>query len=134
MRILYETSAIIKNATDKTPLPDTVFTELPDSLTLHAQQTDSVFGKNVYSYEYRIGADFMSFKQENLTSMSYGLLTAVDKNKFNTILAVVDAGDDYLVYVTAFAKTASIPGMGDSIGASFANRAVAILNWFNRIN
>jgi hypothetical protein len=68
--------------------------------------------------------------QENLTALNYGLIPAIGKNKCRTIMAIIDAGDCLLIYAAAMAKTASVPGMGDRIGNSFSNRAIAILKWF----
>jgi len=35
------------------------------------------------------------------------------------------------VYVAAMARTVALPGMGDRVGASFANRVKAVLAWFS---
>jgi hypothetical protein len=46
------------------------------------------------------------------------------------MIAIIDTGDSLLIYAAAMAKAASLPGIGDRIGASFTNRAKAILQWF----
>jgi hypothetical protein len=43
----------------------------------------------------------------------------------------MDAGNYLLVYIASTAKAASIPGMKERIGNSFANRSEAIFNWFS---
>jgi hypothetical protein len=130
MRTFYESSHVIDNPADKNPLPDPVFTALPDSLALYARQKDLTFGDNIYRFDYYTSKDAVFFVQENLTAMTAGIIPAVSKNKFRSLLAVIDTGDSFLLYAAGMAKTASVPGMGDRIGASFTNRAKAILKWF----
>ena len=130
MRTFYEYSQVIDSPTGKKPLPDPVFAAPPAALTLYARQKDLTFGDNIYSFSYRTGADAILFVQENLTSMNAGIIPAVGKNKFRTVMAVIDVGDSLLIYSAAMAKAVSLPGMGERIGASFSNRVEAILKWF----
>jgi hypothetical protein len=130
MRVFYESSQVRDSPTAKKPLPDPVYSSLPDSLVLYARQKDLTFGDNVYSYNFRTGIDTIIFVQENLTTMNTGIIAAVGKNKFRSMIAIIDAGDSLLIYAAAMAKAASLPGIGDRIGASFTNRAKAILKWF----
>jgi len=130
MRTFYESSGVIDNPTNKNPLPDPVYTALPDSLTLYARQKDLTFGDNIYTFSFKTGGDYIFFVQENLTSMNAGIFPAIGKNKLHSLIAVIDAGDCLLIYAAAMAKTVSVPGMGDRIGHSFTNRAKAILKWF----
>ena len=130
MRVFYESSCAIDSPDDKKPLPDPVFAALPDTLALYAQQKDLTFGDNIYRFVYYTNRDSIFFVQENLTAMTAGIIPAVGKNKFRSLLAVIDAGDCLLMYAAGMAKTASVPSMGDRIGASFTNRAKAILKWF----
>jgi len=130
MRVFYESSTVIDDPVGKKPLPDPSFAVCPDSLTLYARQKDLTFGDNIYRLEYRTGADIIFFSQENLSSMNAGLIPAIGRNKFRTVMAVIDAGDSLLIYAAAMARTASVPGMGDRVGASFTNRVKAILKWF----
>jgi hypothetical protein len=130
LRVFYETSQVIDGPVGKKPLPDPLYDTLPASLVLYARQKDLTFGDNIYRYDYHTGADILFFVQENLTSMNAGIIPAVGKNKFRSMVAVIDAGDVLLIYAAAMAKAASVPGMGDRIGASFTNRINAILQWF----
>jgi hypothetical protein len=132
MRIFYESSQVIDGPVGKNPLPDPVYRTLPDSLVLYARQKDLTFGENLYSFRYRTGDDFIFFVQENLTPMNAGIIPVVGKNKCRTIVAIIDAGDSLVVYSAAMAKAASIPGMGDRIGASFTNRINAVFQWFTK--
>jgi hypothetical protein len=131
MRIFYESSGLVDGPTGKNQLSDPVYSVLPNSLVLYARQKDLTFGDNIYRYDYHISADAIFFVQENLTSMNAGIIPAVGKNKFRSVVAIIDAGDTLLVYAAAMAKTASVPGMGDRIAASFGNRAKAIFHWFS---
>jgi hypothetical protein len=130
MRIFYESSTVIDDPTRKKPMPDPSFAVCPDSLTLYARQKDLTFGDNIYRFEYHTGADIIFFMQENISSMNLGIIPAIGRNKFRTVMAVIDAENTLLVYAAAMAKTASVPGMGDRVGASFTNRVKAILKWF----
>jgi len=130
MRTFYEYSRVIDSPSAKNPLPDPVFAAPPAALTLYARQKDLTFGDNIYSFSYHSGADALIFVQENLTAMNAGIIPAVGKNRFRTVMAVIDTGDELLIYAAAMAKTVSLPGMGERIGASFSNRVQAILKWF----
>jgi hypothetical protein len=130
MRIFYESSTVIDDPFKKNPQPDPSFAACPDSLTLYARQKDLTFGDNIYRFEYHTGSDIIYFSQENISSMNAGIIPAIGKNKFRTVMAVIDAGDTLLIYAAAMAKTVSVPGMGERIGASFTNRVNAILKWF----
>jgi hypothetical protein len=130
MRIFYESSTVIDDPAKKTPLPDPSFAACPYSLTMYARQKDLTFGDNIYRFEYHTGSDIIYFSQENISSMNAGIIPAIGRNKFRTVMAVIDAGDTLLIYVAAMAKTVSVPGMGERIGASFTNRVKAILKWF----
>ena len=130
MRVFYESSRVIDSPTTKKPLPDPVYAALPNSLLLYARQKDLTFGDNVYSFNFYTGDNYIFFVQENLTTMSAGIIPAIAKNKLHSLIAVIDTGDSLLIYAAAMAKTVALPGMGDRIGASFTNRAKAILKWF----
>ena len=130
MRTFYESSQVIDSPANKNPLPDPVFAAPPSALTIYARQKDLTFGDNIYRFDYSTGADAIIFVQENLTAMNAGIIPAVGKNKFRTVIAAIDTGDSILIYAAAMARTVSLPGMGDRIGASFTNRAQAILTWF----
>jgi hypothetical protein len=130
MRVFYETSQVINNPVDKTPRPDPVYNTLPDFVTLYARQKDLTFGDNIYRYDYHTTADYILFMQENVTPMTTGIINAVGRNRFRMVTAIIDLGDSLLIYAAAMAKATSIPGIGDRVGASFTNRAKAILKWF----
>jgi len=130
MRIFYASSTVIDDPAKKKPMPDPAFTVCPDSFALYARQRDLTFGDNIYRFEYHTGADIIFFSQENISSMNLGIIPAIGRNKFRTVMAVIDAGDSLLIYTAAMAKTASASGMGDRIGSSFTNRVKAILKWF----
>jgi len=130
MRIFYESSTVIDDPDKRKSLPDPTFAVCPDSLILYARQKDLTFGDNIYRFEYHTGADIILFSQENLSSMNVGIIPAIGRNKFRTVIAVIDTGDSLLIYAAAMAKAASVPRMGERIGSSFTNRVNAILKWF----
>jgi len=135
MRTFYESSAVIDNPTARNPLPDPVFTQLPQTLTLYANQKDLTFGENIYRYDCVNTPEAIFFVQENVTAMTYGVIPAIGRGNLRSIVSVIDCGDSILVYAASMARAASIPGMGDRIGNSFNNRAKAVLNWLTfRLN
>jgi hypothetical protein len=131
MRTFYETSSVIDGQSTKRPLPDPVYTQPPARLTVLARQKDLTFGDNIYQYDFYSETGAIIFIQQNLTSLSYGIIPAVGKNKLQSVAAVIDAGNNLLVYIASMSKAASIPGMKERIGNSFANRSEAIFNWFS---
>ena len=131
IRTLYEASMIIDGPATKKPLPDPVYSQPQKELSLFARQHDLSFGDNIYKYDYYYAPGSLIFIQENLTSLSAGIIPAVGKNKLRSVVAILDAGNYILVYVASMAKTVSFPGMKERIGNSFTNRAEAVFNWFS---
>ena len=131
MRTFYEASSVIDGPSTKKPISDPVYIRPQEELTVYARQKDLTFGDNIYQYDFYSARGAMIFIQQNLSSLRYGIITAVGKNKLRSTLAVLDAGDYLLVYAASMAKAASLPGMKERIGNSFANRTEAILHWFS---
>ena len=130
MRTFYETSSVIDGPETKKPMPDPTYFVPPPELTVYARQKDLTFGDNIYKYDYYTAPGAMIFVQENLTAFTVGIIPAVGKNKLRSAVAVLDAGNYLLVYAASMAKAASLPGMKQRMGDSFANRTDAIINWF----
>ena len=130
MRTFYETSAVIDGPGTKKIVPDPVYYKCPAELTIFARQKDLTFGDNIYQYDYYSVPGALIFSQENLTSLTYGIIPAVGKNKLRSVVAVLDAGNYLLVYAASMAKAATLLGMNERIGESFANRSEAVFNWF----
>jgi hypothetical protein len=131
MRTFYETSSVIDGPSTKRPLPDPVYPRPPAGLTIYARQKDLTFGDNMYQYDFYTAPGAIIFIQQNLTSLTAGIIPAVGKNRLRSIVAVMDAGEYLLVYAASMARAASLPGMNERVGNSFANRAEAVLNWFS---
>jgi hypothetical protein len=131
MRTFYETSWVIDGPSTKRPVPDPVYPRPPAELILYARQKDLTFGDNIYQYDFYSVPGAIIFIQQNLTALTAGIIPAVGKNKLRSTVAVFDAGEYLLVYAASMAKAASLPGMNERVGNSFANRAEAIFNWFS---
>ncbi|MDR1972093.1 MAG: hypothetical protein LBQ46_09240 [Treponema sp.] len=131
MRTFYEESHVIDGPNTKREIPDPSFSSPPPSFTLYTRQKDLTFGNNLYQYQYLAGQDSLIFIQENLTTLTVGIIPAVGKHKLRSLVAVIDAGDCLLIYAASLAKASSFPGLGERIGNSFTNRALAILDWFD---
>lgn len=130
MRILYEESFVIEDSLKNDPIDDPYFLFPPEQLTLFVKQEDTTFGENIYKYQYYFHSDGLFFVQENVSSISYGIIPVVGKNKQKSIVAVFDTGDYLVVYLLSMAKASSIPGMGKRIKESFSNRTNALMEWF----
>jgi hypothetical protein len=131
MRTFYETSSVIDGPLTKKTLPDPVYQRPPSKLTLYARQKDLSFGDNIYQYDFFDEPGALIFTQQNLTSLNYGIIPAVGKNKLCSIAAILDTEEQIIVYLATMAKAASLPGMKERIGNSFTNRADAVFSWFN---
>jgi hypothetical protein len=129
MRTFYESSRVIDGPESKRVLPDPFFSDPPALLSLYVRQKDLTFGDNIYRYDYRTGEDFLVLIQENLTSMNNGIIPVLGKNKLRSLVALIDAEDSFLVYFVSMAKATAIPGIKERVGASFTNRAEAVLKW-----
>jgi len=135
MRTFYETSTVVDGSSGRHPLPDPYFFQLPTSLTLFARQKDLTFGDNVYRYDYTSSQDIIYFLQENVTTLTYGIIPAVNRGNLRTIIYIMDCGDSIIIYVVSMARAVSLPGINDRISSSFSSRASAFLGWLiNRLN
>jgi hypothetical protein len=135
MRTFYETSVVIDGPDTRIPLADPVYgtgrgPAVPAELTLYARQKDLTFGDNIYRYTYYAREDSLVFIQRNLTVMNAGIIPAVGRDRLRSVVAVFDAGEYLLLYLSSMARAASLPGMNERVGRSFSTRAEAILSWF----
>lgn len=131
-RLFYETSTVIESPFDDTPKKDPVFTSgsLPGKLSLYAKQKDLTFGENIYRYDFALQTDAILFGQINMTTMYYGPLPVLGKEKLQSLIAVIDAGDCLIIYCISMANAISFPGMKNRVSRSFGARSEAILKWF----
>jgi len=129
MRTFYEYSSVIDGPQTKKPAADPVLSS-PASVTLYARQTDLTFGNNIYKYDYTAARDAVIFTQENVTSLSVGIIPVIGKGNLHSVLAAVDCGDSILIYAVSMVNSVSIPGLRDRITNSFSTRAEAVLKWF----
>ena len=130
MRTFYEYSSVIDDPKTKKPVPDPVIAQ-PASMTLYARQVDLTFGDNIYRYDYSAFSDVVVFTQENLTSLSVGIIPVIGKGKLRSVLAVIDCGDSILLYAVSMVNAFSVSGLRDRISNSFNTRAEAVLKWFS---
>jgi hypothetical protein len=131
MRIFYETSTVIDGPESQNPLPDPFYRTPPRELTLYARQKDLTFGDNIYQYTCHAGGKSLILTQRNLTKMSYGLITAVAKDRLCSLIAVIDTETHLVMYAASMAKVASLPLLNQRVGRSFSTRLEALLSWFS---
>jgi hypothetical protein len=131
MRVFFEHSQVIDGLENKYPVPDPVFSVLPEALTLYVRQVDLTFGDNIYKYDYSTTRDCIFFVQENIDTLSITMVPVIRKGNLRSIMAVFDCGDSLLIYTVIMTRNLSVPGMRDRINSSFASRAEALLKWFS---
>jgi len=129
MRVFYDLSQVIDDPRTKRPLPDPTLT-FPAELTLYARQRDLTFGDNIYRYDYTTIGNIIYFTQENVTTLSVGIVPVIGKGNLRSVVTVIDCGDSILIYAVSMANAVQIPGLWNRISTSFSNRAEAVLKWF----
>jgi len=130
MRTFYEYSGVIDGPQTKKPIHDPVYAQ-PTPLTLHARQIDLTFGDNIYRYEYTVSRDAIIFTQENMTTLSVGIIPVIGKGNLRSVMAIIDCGDSILIYAVSMVNAISVPGLRDRISNSFNSRAEAVIKWFS---
>ena len=130
MRTFFEYSRVIDQPNRKNPLPDPVFSALPASFSLYTRQKDLTFGDNTYLYDFKTARNGIFFVQENLSALTIGIIPAVRRGNLKSVFAVFDCGDTLLIYAVSLTKALSFSSLHERIGASFSNRAEAVINWF----
>ncbi len=131
MRVFYESSAVVSGPEGRDRLPDPFVSAIPETSTLYALQKDLTFGENRYRYDYDATGRGLVFTQTNLTTMSYGIVPILGKERLRTIVLIDDVDEGLFLYAVSAAKLALIPGLEGKIKNSFSNRADAIFSWFS---
>ncbi|MDR0562967.1 MAG: hypothetical protein LBG73_09810 [Spirochaetaceae bacterium] len=131
MRTLYEISAVIDGPDSKRPLPDPVYGQPPQEVSLYVRQKDLTFGDNIYRYTYYAQPEALVFVQQNYTPLTLGIITAVGRDNLRSVIAVIDSEDYLLIYAASMAKAASLPGINQQVGKSFSSRIDALIQWFS---
>ena len=132
MRLLYEISTVIDGPESKNPRADPVFRTPPAEVSIFVRQKDLTFGDNIYKYTYYAYESAFIVLMENITSLSYGPVQVVGKNRLKSVIAIFDCGPHLLVYSASFAKASIVPGMKQRVGESISNRTNALLSWFTK--
>ena len=130
MRLLFETSTVIDGPATKKNMPDPVYRAPPSEMSMYVRQKDLTFGDNVYQFTYYAHQSSFIVIQENVTNLTYGVVTVIGKNKLRSAVAVFDCGSYLLVYAASMARASMLPGMRQRAGESIFNRANALIGWF----
>ena len=130
MRVLYEESDVIDDPENKKIIKDPVYPHCPDSLIVFTRQKDTTFGENIYRYNYYCRPDVLVFTQENLSTMNYGILPLIGKNKLCSVISVIDMEEYLLIHILSIAKASPASWMKKRVQDSFSNRANALMDWF----
>ncbi len=131
MRVLFHESYAIAGPDDRRRVPDPVGFGGGDERVVHVFQRDSSFGSNVLELTYRSTETAVWIEMKNLTTMYYqGFVPAVRAEQLTMhIVAYVD-GDSVLFYGVSAARTGFLMGMERRVEESFANRLIALAEWF----
>ena len=131
MRVLFHESYAIAAPDDRRRVPDPIGVTGEDERVVHVFQRDSSFGSNVLELTYRSTETAVWIEMKNLTTMYYqGFVPAVRAEQLTMhIVAYVD-GDSVLFYGVSAARTGFLMGMERRVEESFANRLIALAEWF----
>ena len=127
--VLYKNAYCIKNADDRTRIPD--FTQgNADGQVQYCVLDDNSLGKTNYriSYmqsEYEVAAEFT-----NVTPVSYGPIKAVSEEKLLIGAVFIDCGDEYIVYMAERANFFNIGFLEGKVKNSLLSRLEAIYGCF----
>ncbi len=130
MRTFFKESYIIDNPKDKKPLPDKVFSSIPQADSLYMVQEDLTFGRNVSEVSYRHVDSMLCMRIRNLTTMYYLIFPLIQPDMLRTYLLVFLVENKLLIYGTICAHTGSFFGIEQSKRDSFYNRIDAMYGWF----
>lgn len=130
MRTFFKESYVIDNPKDKRPIPDKVFSSIPETYVLHMFQEDLTFGKNVSEVSYHHVESMLGIRIRNLTTMYYFIFPLIQPDMLRTYLLVFPVEDKLLIYGTICARTGSFFGIEQSRRDSFYNRMDAMYGWF----
>ncbi|TVQ23438.1 MAG: hypothetical protein EA382_09950 [Spirochaetaceae bacterium] len=130
-RVLFHESYAIAGPNDRRRVPDPVGFAGTGERVVHVFQRDSSFGSNVLELTYRSTESAVWIAMKNLTPMFYqGFVPAVRAEQLTLhVVAYVD-GDLVIFYGVCAARTGILMGMERRVEESFANRLVALAEWF----
>lgn len=131
MRTFYELSTLIDDPESKKVLPDPIVSIPAATSKLYARQKDLTFGDNIYTYDFYTANSEIIFIQENLTTMSYGIIPILRKNRLRTVVSITDTEKYLLVYAASMARAVMLPGIEGKVRDSFSNRSDAVYDWFS---
>ena len=130
-RTLYDESYAIESPENRRPLPDPPLPGNPGTdQTFYVFQKDTSFGANVYTYSFRNFPGALEVTSKNVTRMSIAFIPVMGPGILVSRLIVLQASDGIVFYVESDAI--SIGFLAQRIGDSFANRATALFDWFER--
>ncbi|WP_407398799.1 DUF6675 family protein [Treponema sp.] len=127
--ILYKNAYCIKDASDRTKVPD--MTEgNADGQVQYCLLDDHSLGKTNYRISYTQTADEVAAEFTNVSSVSYGPVRAVSNGNLVIGAVFIDCGDEYLVYMAEKADFFSLGFLEDKIKKSLLSRLDAIYGCF----
>lgn len=128
-QILYEKSYSIVSKDDKTKKADNL-EDKTNGLRVFALQHDSLFGENIYQYDYSLSENTVSLQSTNYEPLKISFLTVINTGNLQASLIVHDMNTHLLIYAFTQAKFIYLPGLEGRVNSAFSTRAEALYNWF----
>ena len=133
--VLINKSYHVGKVGSKKSLDDPVLETLPCTIRDIIYQADTSFFGNYYEYNYTIQSDAVLVDFKNLTTLSvFGLIPAVKKETFSTILSIIPTDEGLLCYSIASIKDrtpeVNILGLKVHLPSAIQRRVVAMQEWF----
>lgn len=127
--ILYKNAYCIKDASDRTKVPD--MTEgNADGQVQYCMLDDHSLGKTNYRISYAQREKEVAAEFTNVSPVSYGPIKAVSSGNLVIGAVFIDCGDEYLVYMAQKADFFSLGFLEEKIKKSLLSRLDAIYGCF----
>ncbi|PIE04324.1 MAG: hypothetical protein CSA76_04820 [Spirochaetales bacterium] len=135
MRLLFEESWIVSDPKSHKPLPDPVYTVLPEKEKVYVHQTDKTFGTNIQEVTHTAADNALSTVIVNCGPLKYkGFIKVVDPGNMQIHLIVVPVQEGVLFYGAMSARIHNLKAFQERARNSFTTRVMALSGWYkNRL-
>jgi len=133
MRIFFTSSKLVKAPGDRSPQPDPVYAASETRHALFLEQEDSSFGKNLYDLDVQsLGKGSVLLNMSNRDQFWYGIVPVLAPRALSMYLFAQPSADGKYLYFygNAGINAAKAFGVEEKAKTSFANRIVALFNWY----
>jgi hypothetical protein len=128
-RTLFTQAYVMESADTNKPVPDPVYTVLPDKNSFSVFLDDTTFGEAGYRLSFQTTEDCILATLINSTPLSLGPIRVMNGEDMTLTLLAVPRGNSLLLYASGTAKTEKGPLFIRTIEKSLYNRILAIKEW-----